>query len=72
MREKLIKAVELLRAREARERAKNMTDEQLEAEIAADLGLQPGIKLTDEQLERIVNYTAEYPLHSAEEKNRNA
>lgn len=56
MREKLIKAVELVRAREARERVKEMTDEQLEDEIASGLGLPTGTKFTDEQLKMIMKH----------------
>jgi hypothetical protein len=61
MREKLIEALERVRAREARERVKEMTDEQLDAMIAADLGLPLGIKFTDEQLQ-IIARSQETPV----------
>ena len=54
MREKLIKAVELVREREALERLQEMTDEQIEDWIAASLGLPAGTKFTDEQLEMML------------------
>ena len=53
MREKLIRALEQQRARKAKERFEQMTDEELEAVIAAELGLPPGVRFTDEQLEMI-------------------
>jgi len=54
MREKLIAAFEQLRAMEAQKRVKEMSDVELEAMIAASLGLPPGTKFSDEQLKMIL------------------
>lgn len=53
MRDKLIAALERVRAQEARERAKEMTDDGLEAIITDGLGLPTGTKFSEEQLHLI-------------------
>ncbi len=50
------KLLEAARQIQAKEEAREMTDQQLEAVLCSHLGLPPGTAFTDEQLQMIIEH----------------